>query len=553
MMLRRGRKAWKAPRQPSEKAREQMAQTELRKVKQQFRKMVQSRKSFNFRSQQKMARQQREIQNLKAEHDELMRMLGLLKSSKNVNLNQKSYTELRTLMQTKQDYESLIQSMKALLADLDSKIVQMEKKITNQKQIFMKIQESNSPRKLQKQIRILEMRLNLVTVHFDTVMSSNTRLRGEIDTLRCEKATYDNVYQQLHKRLLAHKKTMNMAIEQSAQAYRQRVEAMARMTAMKERQQKDIFQFNLEIRELERLYDHENNLKSFLLFKLNDRSEFEEQARQEALKARKHVRPKKGESFESYEVAHLRLLKLTPTGDLDQLIEDFVAKEEKNFARFTYLTELNNDMEMVQKKTQQIQDTIIHLRSQQQTTHDNSRVTLKHMEERLKMVTEHANLCEGQQRELSRALERLKGLVEKLFQKIHCDATSIQGHLGETGAITDLNLPQYFAIIEEKTNALLELEASRCLQKAEAPSSFVNPFWGGSALLKPPESIKVAPPVMGFDAFMDKLDQGEFSLLGPCWAVGWGSRRTPSLGFPSWCARPVCTPTQPLKGCSGPA
>ena len=41
-------------------------------------------------------------------------------------------------------------------------IVQMEKKIINQRQIFTKIQEANNPRKLQKQIHILETRLNLV-------------------------------------------------------------------------------------------------------------------------------------------------------------------------------------------------------------------------------------------------------------------------------------------------------------------------------------------------------------------------------------------------------
>lgn len=56
---------------------------------------------------------------------------------------------------------------------------------------------------------------------------------------------------------------------------------MARMAAMKDRQQKDISQYNLEIRELERLYDHETKLKSFLLVKLNDRTEFEDQAKKQ--------------------------------------------------------------------------------------------------------------------------------------------------------------------------------------------------------------------------------------------------------------------------------
>lgn len=74
-----------------------------------------------------------------------------------------------------------------------------------------------------------------------------------------------------------------------------------------------------------------------------------------ALKVKKHRKKGKGESFESYEVAHLRLLKLAKNDNLNQLIEEFLAKEEKNFARFTYVTELNNDMEMMHKKSKKIQ------------------------------------------------------------------------------------------------------------------------------------------------------------------------------------------------------
>jgi hypothetical protein len=40
-----------------DKVREQQAEAELRKLRQQFRKMVQSRKSFNFRNQLKIASQ----------------------------------------------------------------------------------------------------------------------------------------------------------------------------------------------------------------------------------------------------------------------------------------------------------------------------------------------------------------------------------------------------------------------------------------------------------------------------------------------------------------
>ncbi|XP_040842785.1 coiled-coil domain-containing protein 63 [Ochotona curzoniae] len=511
------KKGSQALQDATEKVREQLAQAELRTLRQQFRKMVESRKSFNFRNQNMIASQYKEIQSLRAEQDELSLLLGLMKSSKNLRLSEKNYLELRFLLQAKEEYEGLIKSMRVLLAELDEKIAQMEKKIANQKQVFQKMQEVHNPRKLQKQIQILETRLNLVTVHFDKMLTTNAQLRKEIEALRFEKAAYDNAYQQLHRRLLIQKKTMNMAIEQSAQAYEQRLEAMARMAVMKDRQQKDISQYNLEIRELERLYAHETKLKSFLLIKLNDRSEFEEQAKkEEALKAKKHVKKKKkGESFESYEVAYLRLLKLAQDGDLNRLTEEFLAKEDKNFARFTYVTELNNDMETMHKKTQRIQDEIISLRSQQKFSHSDSSSILRELEEQLSRTAAEADLYESKHREMSRMLQLLKGTVEKLFKKINCDATKILVQLGEKGSVTDSNLSQYFAIIEKKTNDLLLLEAQRRLldlAESEGPTAFVNPFWGGSALLRIPEPTKVIPPVFGTDPFSDKLDEVEQPL-----------------------------------------
>ncbi|XP_037367067.1 coiled-coil domain-containing protein 63 [Talpa occidentalis] len=498
----------------SEKAKEQLAEAELRKLRQQFKKMVDSRKSFNFRSQQKLSSQLKEIKTLQEEQDELTLLLSLINSSRNLDLNDKNYVELRFLMQTKEEYEALIKSMKMLLADLDGKIVQMEKKILSQRQIFLKIQEANNPQKLQKQIHILETRLNLVTTHFNKMLATNAKLRKEIEDLRYEKAAYDHVYQELHQRLLMQKKTMNLAIEQSAQAYDQRLEAMARMAAMKDRQQKDISQYNLEIRELERVYNHESKLKSFLLVKLNDRIEFEEQAKKEgALKAVKHGKRNKGESLESYEVAHLRLLKLSENGNLNQLISDFLAKEEKNFARFTYVTELNNDMEMMLKKTQRIQDDIILLRSQQKESRDNSHSILGKLEEKLKQVTEEADAYERTYRDINKTLENLRNLVENLFKKIDCDATKILGQLGETGKVTDANLPQFLAIIEKKTNDLLLLESYRRLMEieglgaVETERAFINPFWGGSGLLKPLEPTKVTPPVLGSDPLSERLDE----------------------------------------------
>lgn len=74
-----------------------------------------------------------------------------------------------------------------------------------------------------------------------------------------------------------------------------------------------------------------------------------------ALKAAQRAKQSQGESFESREVAYKRLLELAEDGDIDRLLNGFIEKEEKNFACFSYATELNNEMEKMQQKIKNLQ------------------------------------------------------------------------------------------------------------------------------------------------------------------------------------------------------
>ncbi|XP_015670911.1 coiled-coil domain-containing protein 63 [Protobothrops mucrosquamatus] len=468
--------------------------------------MVDNRKSLGFKTQQQLFHQERNIQALKQEYDEINLLLTLTKSPRNLYIDDRNFMELRFLLQTRDEYDALIRATKNLIAELDDKVEEVEKKIKTQKNLIVKLRQEYDGKWLQKQIHKLDNQLNHATVHFDTILTRNAMLREEIETLQCQKAVFEGIYSRLHKKLEQQKRTMNTSIEQSTQAYEQRVEALARISAMNERRSKDIAQFNIEFRELERIYNHETKLKAFMLIKLVDRSEIEEQAKkEEALKARKRAKSK-GESFESYEVAYMRLLKLTENGNIGQLVEDFLEKEEKNFAYFSYVTELNNDMERLQKRIEVVQNEISQLKSQQKADEVAVHGSLKSMEEKLQKTTENANLYAYSLKESSKILDQLKSAVDFLFKKIGCDATKITQHLGETGEITDHNLMQYFSIVEKKSNDLLLIESFLRYKQVEGELDTVplmNPFLGGSALLKKMDAIKVTPPSLSVDPFAD--------------------------------------------------
>ncbi|XP_062822656.1 coiled-coil domain-containing protein 63-like isoform X2 [Anolis carolinensis] len=424
-------------------------------------------------------------------------------SDSNLFLDEKSSLELRRLFQAKEKYEALIGEARSVVVEQERKIQELQEKILEHQVLMRKRKEEADGKRLQKQTQRLENRLNLSVVCYDTILAKNAVLREEIESLQKQKSAFDAIFSRLQKELEDQKWAMEATTEQATQAREQRVEALASIAATREQCNKDIAQFNVEFRELQRVYDNEMNLKAFVSMKLMDRSEFEEQARKEEALKQKTRAKSKGGSFESYEVAYLRLLKLTENGDIDRLAKEFAEKEKKNFAAFSYVTELNDDNERLLKRIQSVQvqgNEIDQLKLEQEKHQEVQHGSLKEIEEKLRWATEEGNRFEKKAKESGKRLAQLTAAVDFLFQKMGCDATPIREHLGETGEVTRHNLMHYFGIIEKKTNELLLQEAFLRYKEVEPdlePGPEVNPFLGGSALLTSVEPVAVAPPSIG--------------------------------------------------------
>lgn len=54
-------------------------------------------------------------------------------------------------------------------------------------------------------------------------------------------------------------------------------------------------------------------------------------------------------------MAYKRLLELAEDGNVDQLLNSFIEKEQKSFACFVYVSELNDDMQKMQRKIKELQ------------------------------------------------------------------------------------------------------------------------------------------------------------------------------------------------------
>ncbi|XP_040540508.1 coiled-coil domain-containing protein 63 isoform X2 [Gallus gallus] len=495
---------------------ERQAQLEFYRLQKQLQIAVEKRKSSGASMRQQMQTQEKEIQSLKQEHKEMSLLLSKIRSLRNMIHDDRICMELKCLLQTKDQYDCLIRDRKALVSELDNEILELQKKVERENVITTKVKQANCSKWLQDQTQTLELHLNNVTVRFDTILTTNNKLQEEIENLRIQKATLDNFYSKLHKHLAQQKRRMDTAIEQATQARKQRVEFLARISAMNERHRQNTAQYNIEMQERERIRDQENKLKTFVLAKYTDRSELEEQAKKkEALKAAQRMKRSQGESFESREVTYRRLLELAENGDINQLVDGFIEKEGKNFAYFSYATELNSEMEKLQQRIKNLQNEIALFTTDQENTESSSLHVLKELEEELSQNTEKANDYEDRCKESSKVLGQLKSAIEVLFKENNCDATKIREQLGDKGQITDLNLMQYLGLVEKKTNELLLMESILLYTEADGSltaQSFDNPLLGGTSLLRGMEQSHLCPPPPALLGTNDAADAFEVPL-----------------------------------------
>jgi chromosome segregation ATPase len=109
------------------------------------------------------------------------------------------------------------------ITQLDKESEEVHKSMASQRQRMGGVNAAliNS-QAIDKQIRVLENRLDQALVKYNRALATNKRLRATIDNLRRERLVFDTVYTKFEKELSDQKKAMAEIIESSNSAYEAR-------------------------------------------------------------------------------------------------------------------------------------------------------------------------------------------------------------------------------------------------------------------------------------------------------------------------------------------
>jgi len=248
---------------------------------------------------------------------------------------------------------------------------------------------AENQRTAEKQLRILENRLDQALVKFNKSLANNRRLREKIDNLRGERIAFEGVYKKLEKvsegliqchgkysgpmsleltfstllqGLQDRKRQMAQVIEQSNVAYEQRDKSRLEIMAIDQSDKKEQDHFDKQMEEMGRVLEAEINEAANRrknqnpnLSNADEESKIaaEKAAQANALmKERETLAREREEKIHGFEEAFQRIEEATGISDVDELVQVFKENDEQNFSLFTFANEQTNEINCLEEEVQ---------------------------------------------------------------------------------------------------------------------------------------------------------------------------------------------------------
>lgn len=219
-------------------------QQELQHLQREYRHMELNRRAYAEESQALLRKQQSTIDKLRKDNESVKNDIAVIMRGSNKPMSMTQQDTIQILTDQGDKYASSIDFEKKNIDTMEEQIHIMRQKILQQRRAMGGVNASKDNHfMIQKQIRILENRLDKSLIKFNEAISHNKSLRDQIDDLRRERVVFENVYRKMERELQERKRQMAEIIEVSNQAYEQRDTYQMEVAAIEQANRKEQEEF----------------------------------------------------------------------------------------------------------------------------------------------------------------------------------------------------------------------------------------------------------------------------------------------------------------------
>eukprot|EP00879_Flechtneria_rotunda_P012214 GHRR01012756.1.p1 GENE.GHRR01012756.1~~GHRR01012756.1.p1 ORF type:complete len:569 (+),score=227.55 GHRR01012756.1:229-1935(+) len=430
-------------------------------------------------------KQRAAIEKLRQQNAKLKEDL-LLENKFSIRPSNPSATVLINKLQDEADlYTRKIQLERRKVLMLHQQMEQLQSKLGSTRTamggIFSAKEKSQA---LQKQIKILENRLEKQFIKYNEAITYNKQLREQIDNLRRERLMFEAINTNLDKELARIKRNIADTITSVNDAHIAKEKALSEVNALKLAAEKEHAAFEEEWRQLTHIIDDDRRARE--VARQNEMAERERRT-QELLKSceasaankKKAVRSSwaigvnkvmaqnvSHEKVRLFTEAFAKIQEATGIQDIDKLVAAFNGAEDANYTLFNYVNEVNSEIEAMEDNIGHVRQEIEAYMAQAHASEASANVAINSTYAKCAAAEAKATAYEHKLAEAADVMEQLKAGISSLFETAGCNTDAVRVLLGGE-ELTEANMLAHLGIIEQRSNEVLQAYA---LSKPDQPA-----------------------------------------------------------------------------------
>ncbi|XP_074498778.1 outer dynein arm-docking complex subunit 1-like isoform X1 [Sebastes fasciatus] len=482
-----------------------VSETDLNKLQLQYRRAEEAKREYTKKTQNLILRDEREIQRLQDEREELLRGLRVSQSHFKRWTDACVAQDLTAMLACGDRIDVELDAEKAKVASLEDQILEWEKKLAGKKA------RGETTHNLLKNIRHIENKLDKDRKCFNKMMSRNGELREELKQLgeyQGRGARELTLYYLIQELQATHKDICNL-MTKCSKAFDDSVKIRDRKRMLVDQNAKDMALCIKEMSNLEREMYHYCNSVVFLDIKAVARTSQDVDHRK--------VEPKHLESeelgAEEFEDAIKKILTKTEESDLETLVRNFIQMEEQSYTLLKFVNYQHNEAESIQRQISQLCDEREIVVAEEQRQQEQHRALQKKVS--IKREETEQQLAGYQKRAevIEKLLDQLKKGVGSLLQISYGSSVTCD-QLGSSDGVQDEIIIEYLRRVESRVIELLTLQSF--LHYQESPNQWDTDSLGriaGKLLGITPPAANLTTAAVATPAPTDDQDKVESVLL----------------------------------------
>ena len=489
-------------------------------LQREYRNMELNRKAYADESNQVLRRQQAAVEKLRHDNEALKTELAMETRHVSSSKATSAQSQLASLHEQGDAYTGKIEGENRKVKTMEDQIQLLKQKVLYQRKHMGGINAAReNQHMIQKQIRILENRLDKALVKFNEALAHNKKLRESIDNLRRERVVFDNIYRKLERELHEKKKQMANIIELSNLAYEQRDASQMEVAAIEQQNRKEQEDFEDEMVKLGAKIEEQKQAAASARFD-EERDQYggggspSRRAGQAAGGAMGAMDSASAEKVQDFEEAFHKIKAATGISNIQELVRTFIKNEDQNFSLFNYVNEQTNEIEKMEEQIQELKEEEAKYAQEGGDDASQHKQLLRDLEMRLQSTESMAERYEQKCSEATKTINSLKMGIQSIFNRIDCGTSDMAQMLADS-TVTEANMMQYLGMIEQRTNEILQLYAATQAREGVTDASG-NPVPAVSSILgQGPQvpagrnNIQIQPPSATDEAYDSEEDSDD--------------------------------------------